>query len=82
MSDAEVAEETVEETVVESKEEAPSADASREKYRLIAGEEVLEDGEARPSTLAFLGMYVLGALVFGVHMLFNSDLTTSDDASL
>ena len=27
-------------------------------------------------------MYVLGALVFGVHMLFNSDLTTSDDASL
>ena len=82
MSDAEVAEETVEETVVESKEEAPSADASREKYPLIAGEEVLEDGEARPSTLAFLGMYVLGALVFGVHMLFNSDLTTSDDASL
>ena len=29
MSDAEMAEETVEETVVESKEEAPSVDASR-----------------------------------------------------
>ena len=36
MSDAEVAEETVEETVVESKEEAPSADASREKYSLLS----------------------------------------------
>ena len=68
--------------MVESKEETPSADASRDKYRLIAGEEILENGEARPSTLAFLGMYVLGALVFGVHMLFNSDLSTSDDASL
>jgi hypothetical protein len=58
-----------------------SNDAARSKYRLITGEDILENGEARPSTLAFLGMYILGALVFGVHMLFHNGLNPSDDAS-
>jgi membrane protein YdbS with pleckstrin-like domain len=58
-----------------------SNDAARNKYRLITGEEILENGEARPSTLAFLGMYILGALVFGVHMLFHNGLNPADDAS-
>jgi len=52
------------------------------KYRLISGEEILPNGEARPSTLAFLGMYVLGALVFGVHLLFDRGLNPADDANL
>ena len=63
MSEEQVAEEAAEEPTEETKEEAPSDDASRDKYRLIAGEEILENGVARPSTLAFLGMYVLGGLV-------------------
>ena len=73
-----------------TKGEAPTEkgeqhDKSHKKYRLIPGEAVLENGEARPSTLAFLGMYILGALAFGVHMLFYSardGLNVADDANL
>ena len=85
MSEEQVTEETTEKTaevpIEASKEEAPSEDTSRNKYRLIPGEEILEDGVARPSTLAFMGMYVLGGLVFGVHMLFANGLEVADDAS-
>jgi len=73
-----------------TKGEAPTEkgeqhDKSHKKYRLIPGEAVLENGEARPSTLAFLGVYILGALAFGVHMLFYSardGLNVADDANL
>ncbi|MEC9211825.1 MAG: PH domain-containing protein, partial [Candidatus Thermoplasmatota archaeon] len=41
----------------------------------------LENGEARPSTLAFLGMYVLGLLVFGIHLFFNNPPEPATDAS-
>jgi len=81
MSEEQAAEETAQMPVEEPKEETPSDDAARDKYRLIAGEEILENGVARPSTLAFLGMYVLGALVFGVHMLFQNGINPTDDAS-
>ncbi len=64
----------------EVKAEAPGEDKNRAKYRLISGEEILENGEARPSTLAFLGMYVLGLIVFGVHLFFNNPPTPADDA--
>ncbi len=71
---------------VDSPAESPDKGGNaHNKYRLIPGEEVLENGEARPSTLAFLGMYILGALVFGVHMLFFSaqdGLNVADDANL
>ena len=50
------------------------------KYRLISGESVLENGEASPSMLAFMGMYILGGLVFGVHLLFHNGLNPADDA--
>lgn len=85
--------EEVAKTLVESKEDVVAAEASasaaaaekkanaaRKKYRLISGEDILENGEVRPSTLAFLGMYILGAIVFGVHYLFAFGLNPSDDA--
>ena len=81
MSDDETVKELAEESAEEPQGKAKANDASRDKYRLITGEEILENGEARPSTLAFLGMYVLGALVFGVHLLFNNPPTPADDAS-
>mgnify|MGYP001158753799 FL=1 len=80
MSDEETVQELAEEPAEEPQAEAKANDASRDKYRLITGEEILENGEARPSTLAFLGMYILGALVFGVHLLFNNPPTPADDA--
>lgn len=81
MSEEETVEEVAEEPGEEAKEDAPPTANNRDKYRLISGEEILENGEARPSTLAFLGMYVLGALVFGVHLLFNNGIDPADDAS-
>ncbi len=38
------------------------------RFRLISGEEILET--KKPSILAFSGMYALGALVLGLHLLF------------
>ena len=61
---------------------AQKSSANAAKYRLISGEEILPNGEAHPSTLAFLGMYLLGALVFGVHLLFDRGLNPADDANL
>ncbi len=85
MSEDEPAEEPTENVASPAPDSNADADAKKasaqKKYRLIAGEEVLENGEARPSTLAFLGMYILGALVFGVHLLFNNGLNPADDAS-
>lgn len=85
MSEDEPAEEPTENVASPAPDSNTDADAKKasaqKKYRLIAGEEILENGEARPSTLAFLGMYILGALVFGVHLLFNNGLNPADDAS-
>ena len=82
VSDEVAAENTEGEAPTEKAEQGGNA---HNKYRLIPGESVLENGEARPSTLAFLGMYILGALAFGVHMLFYSarnGLNVADDANL
>ena len=68
-------------TTTEAVEEA-SKENLVEKYRLISGEEVLADGEARPSTLAFIGMYFVGLIVFGVHWLFEFGVSTSDDTHI
>lgn len=81
MTEEEAVQEATEEATQDVKETTGRGEGNREKYRLISGEEILENGEARPSTLAFLGMYVLGALVFGVHMLFHNGLDPADDAS-
>jgi len=55
--------------------------AQTKKYRLISGEEVLPNGEAKPSTLAFTGYYTLGAVVLGVHLLFANGINAGDNAS-
>lgn len=81
MSEEQVPEETAEEPAEEVKESSGADASARDKFRLIAGEEILENGLARPSTLAFLGMYVLGAIVFGVHLLFARGISPADDAS-
>ena len=81
MTTEETVDETAEQAVEEVKEDTPPATTNRDKYRLISGEEILENGEAGPSTLAFIGMYILGALVFGVHLLFNNGIDAADDAS-
>lgn len=81
MSEEETVEKIAEEPGEEAKEDAPPTNNNQDKFRLISGEEILENGEAGPSTLAFLGMYVLGALVFGVHLLFNNGIDAADDAS-
>ena len=81
MTDEPVVEETEEKVEAPVENSAATKAANSDKYRLISGEEILENGEARPSTLAFLGMYILGALVFGVHYLFHNGLNPSDDAS-
>tara|TARA_X000001036_G_C20688492_1_gene808537 strand:+ start:820 stop:1860 length:1041 start_codon:yes stop_codon:yes gene_type:complete len=72
--------EKTEATTLESSEDA-RIEAQNKKYRLISGETVLENGEARPSTLAFIGMYFIGLLVFGVHILFSNPPEASGDAS-
>ena len=82
MTDEEAVQEATGEATQDVKQTGGQGDANREKYRLISGEEILENGEARPSTLAFLGMYILGALVFGVHMLFQNGIDPADDASI
>ncbi|MAK85053.1 MAG: hypothetical protein CL998_05490, partial [Euryarchaeota archaeon] len=81
MSEDEPVEEPVETPVDEAKTTPPGEDGNRAKYRLISGEDILENGEARPSTLAFLGMYVLGLLVFGIHLFFNNPPEPATDAS-
>ena len=81
MSEDEPVEEPVETPVDEAKTTPPGEDGNRAKYRLISGEDILENGEARPSTLAFLGMYVLGLLVFAIHLFFNNPPEPATDAS-
>ena len=81
MSEDEPVEEPVETPVDEAKTTPPGEDGNRAKYRLISGEDILENGEDRPSTLAFLGMYVLGLLVFGIHLFFNNPPEPATDAS-
>ena len=55
-------------TTDEAKKEAEQARLAK-TFRLIAGEEVLLT--KRPSTFAFLGMYLLGILVLAIHFIFD-----------
>ena len=62
-----------EETVVDpiasqAAEMAAEQDKLSKKFRLIAGEEVLLT--KRPSTFAFLNLYMLGLLVLAIHLIF------------
>ena len=62
-----------EETVVDpiasqAAEMAAEQEKLSKKFRLIAGEEVLLT--KRPSTFAFLNLYMLGLLVLAIHLIF------------
>ena len=81
MTDDSGADETTEKTDAAPATSGDDDAAKNNKYRLISGESVLENGEASPSMLAFMGMYILGGLVFGVHLLFHNGLNPADDAS-
>jgi len=85
-------EEVVDEIVEELNEEVAStektsaennADAKQkklaDKFRTIEGEEILLTKQ--PSAFAFIGMYVLGLIVLGVHLLFDHHDVVMGDAS-
>jgi len=85
-------EEVVDEVVEELNEEVAStektsaennADAKQkklaDKFRTIEGEEILLTKQ--PSAFAFIGMYVLGLIVLGVHLLFDHHDVVMGDAS-
>ena len=86
MSDEElphVEEETSEEAPVK---EAPKAvkssskDSLRDKFRLTADEEILQD--IKPSFFAFIPMYLLSLIILGAHMLFAIDWNASSDDNI
>jgi len=89
MSDEEATTETAEESSPAKEEPAAAAavspDNSRElgqKFGLVSGEEIRH--VVKPSIFAFWSMYMLGIIVFGVHMLFwwAGTFKTGDDASV
>jgi len=66
-------------TTNEAKQEAEQARLAK-SFRLIAGEEVLLT--KRPSTFAFIGLYLLGILVLAIHFIFdNANSLSSEDSS-
>ena len=71
MSDDESQNEEAEKTetiVSENSDESSNADAMKNRFKLIEGEEVLLTKS--PSPLGFMGMYFLGIIVFTVHLVF------------
>ena len=71
MSDDEVQSEEPEGVDVDTQEKAEvltNEEAMKNRFKLIEGEEVLLTKS--PSPVGFMNMYVLGLIVFGVHMLF------------
>ena len=86
MSDEElpaVEEETIEEAPVAEAPEAvksSSSDSLRDKFRLTADEEILQD--IKPSFFAFIPMYLLSLIILGAHMLFAIDWNASSDDNI
>ena len=71
MSDEEVQSRETENTSTEvddSSKKMANEDALKHRFKLIEGEEVLLTKS--PSPVGFMGMYVLGLIVFGIHLLF------------
>lgn len=61
-------ENVVDSMAAEEAKKATEQEKLAKKFRLIAGEEVLLT--KRPSTFAFLNLYLLGLLVLGIHLIF------------
>ena len=83
MTEEEVVDEVVEELDEEVASAENNADAKQkklaDKFRTIEGEEILLTKQ--PSAFAFIGMYVLGLIVLGVHLLFDHHDVVMGDAS-
>ena len=71
MSDEEVQSDEPESVDVDTQEKADGSandEAMKNRFKLIEGEKVLLTKS--PSPVGFMSMYVLGLIVFGVHLLF------------
>ncbi|NCG42132.1 MAG: hypothetical protein GWO84_01120 [Euryarchaeota archaeon] len=80
----EVVEELNEEVASTDKTSAENSDDIKQKklaakFRTIEGEEILLTKQ--PSAFAFIGMYILGLIVLGVHLLFDHHDAVMGDAS-
>jgi hypothetical protein len=77
--DADATKKPTAQTDSEEKSTADKQEAMKSRFKLIEGEEVLLTKQ--PSGVGFLNMYVLGLLVFGVHLIFyDTELLLSDDS--
>ena len=77
--DTEATEEPTVQPDSDEKTNADNQEAMKSRFKLIEGEEVLLTKQ--PSGVGFLNMYVLGLLVFGVHLIFHdTELLLSDDS--
>ena len=77
--DADATEEPTVQTEPDEKNTADKQEAMKSRFKLIEGEEVLLTKQ--PSGVGFLNMYILGLLVFGVHLIFHdTKLLLSDDS--
>jgi hypothetical protein len=77
--DADAIEEPTVQTEPDEKTTADKQEAMKSRFKLIEGEEVLLTKQ--PSGVGFLNMYILGLLVFGVHLIFHdTELLLSDDS--
>ena len=77
--DTEAIEEPTVQTDSEEKSTANNQEAMKNRFKLIDGEEVLLTKQ--PSGVGFLNMYMLGLLVFGVHIIFWKPSMLVDDDS-
>jgi hypothetical protein len=77
--ETEATDEPTVQTNSDEKAKADDQEAMKSRFKLIEGEEVLLTKQ--PSGVGFLNMYVLGLLVFGVHLLFWKPEMLVDDES-
>ena len=77
--DTEATEEATVQTDSDEKATADTQEDMKSRFKLIDGEEVLLTKQ--PSGVGFLNMYVLGLLVFGVHIIFwKPDMLVNEDS--
>ena len=77
--DTEATEEATVHTDSDEKATADTQEDMKSRFKLIDGEEVLLTKQ--PSGVGFLNMYVLGLLVFGVHIIFwKPDMLVNEDS--
>ena len=77
--DTEATEEATVQTDSDEKATADTQEDMKSRFKLIDGEEVLLTKQ--PSGVGFLNMYVLGLLVFGVHVIFwKPDMLVNEDS--